>query len=208
MVYQRIALIAALLAVFASACGSSQESGSPSGAGDTTTIRTPTAAPTPELTASSTPTPVVELPLGESFKEVVEFFFSDPETVARVVLAAGFDTSASDPMLNPWVKRRSRHIAVAPVIYQMYTWANYPAGTYPNVEQFMLEFLKYPQGYGHAAKEWLDNGPCTWPEEVQEQVVAVEQSSPGQLQASVTAAIYAEWQAEPAIRAITIGARG
>ena len=72
----------------------------------------------------------------------------------------------------------------------------------------MLEFLKYPQGYGHAAEQWLDSDTCMWPEEVQEQVVAVERSSPGRLRASIVQATTAAWAAEPAIRAITIGARG
>lgn len=209
MVHRRLALIAALLAILASACGTSQESESPAPPGGTTTIRTPTAARTPKLTASPTPAAVVELPLGESSKQVVELFFSDPVTVARAVLAAGFDTSASDPRLDLWVNELEPFIAVSPMIYQIYTWANYPVGTYPNVEQFMLEFLlKYPQGYGHAAEQWLDSDPCTWPEEVQEKVIAVERSSPGQLRASVTAAIYPAWMAEPAIRAITTGAKG
>lgn len=208
MVYKRFALIAALLAILASACGTSQESESPAPHSGTTTIRTPTAARTPELTASPTPAAVVELPLGESSKEVVGFFLSDPETVAIAVLAASMDTSTSNPNLLRWVNRLKALIDVSPMIYQIYTWTNYPVGTYPNVEQFMLEFLKYPQGYGHAAEQWLDSDPCTWPEEVQEQVVAVERQSPGRLRASVTSAIHPAWMAEPAIRAITIEAKG
>ena len=208
MVYRRLALIATLLAVLASGCGTSQESESPAPPGGTTTVRTPTAAPTPDHTTSATPATVVELPLGESSKEVVEFFFSDPETVARAVLAAGFDTSASDSILDLWVNSLEPVIAVSPTIYQIYTWANYPVGTYPHVEQFMLEFLKYPQGYGHAAEQWLDSDTCMWPEEVQEQVVAVERSSPGSLRASIVQSTAEAWAAEPAIRAITIGARG
>ena len=208
MVHKRLALIATLLAVLASGCGTSQESESPAPPGGTTTVRTPTAAPTPEHTTSATPATVVELPLGESSKEVVEFFFSDPETVARAVLAAGFDTSASDSILDLWVNRLEPVIAVSPTIYQIYTWANYPVGTYPHVEQFMLEFLKYPQGYGHAAEQWLDSDTCTWAEEVQEQVVAVERNSPGRLRASIVQATVAAWAAEPAIRAITLGAEG
>lgn len=208
MVYKRFALIAALLAILASACGTSQESESPAPPGGVTTFQTPTAVPTPELTSSPTPAAVVELPLGESSKQVVDLFISDPVTVARAVLAASFDTSASDPILDPWVNRLKPVIAVSPTIYRIYTWANYPVGTYPHVEQFILEFLKYPQGYGHAAEQWLDSDPCTWPEEVQEQVVAVERQSPGRLRASVTSAIHPAWMAEPAIRAITIEARG
>lgn len=208
MVYKRFALIAALLAILASACGTSQESESPAPPGGVTTFQTPTAVPTPELTSSPTPAAVVELPLGESSKQVVDLFISDPVTVARAVLAASFDTSASDPILDPWVNRLKPVIAVSPTIYRIYTWANYPVGTYPHVEQFMLEFLKYPQGYGHAAEEWLDSDPCTWPEGVQEQVVAVERQSPGRLRASVTSAIHPAWMADPAIRAITTEARG
>ena len=208
MVHKRLALITTLLVALASGCGSSQESESPTPPSGKTTIRTPTAAPTPKLTASPTPASVVALPLGESSKEEVEFFLRDPETVARAYIAKGMGLSASDPLLSRWIERLAPRIGNSPTIYLIYTWDNYPAGAYPSVQQFMHGYLRIPQAYGEAAEQWLNSDPCTWPEEVQEQVVAVERKSPGRLRASIVQATTAAWAAEPAIRAITIGARG
>ena len=208
MVYKRFALIAALLAILASACGTSQESESLAPPSGPTAIRTPTAVPTPELTASPTPTAIVTLPLGESSKEVVELFFSSPEVVARAVLAAAFDMGSLAPTVSFWVDNLKPYIAVSPVIYQMYTWANYPVGTYPNVEKFMYLYLNDPWAHGEAAKQWLDSDPCTWPEEVQKQVEAVERKSPGRLRASIAQVTLGSQTAETVIRYITIGAGG
>ena len=87
-------------------------------------------------------------------------------------------------------------VVVSPMIYQMYAWANYPIGTYPNVEQFMYEYLNNQYAYGEAARVWLVSGPCTWPEEVQGQVVAFEQELPGMLNASIMVLIVhsADWE--------------
>ncbi|MCY4437729.1 MAG: hypothetical protein OXE05_10395, partial [Chloroflexi bacterium] len=207
MVYKRLALIATLLVALATACGSSQEGESPTPSSGTTTIRTPTTAPTPRLTTSPTPASVVALPLGDSSKEEAEFYLRDPETVARAYLAKRMRVHASDPAVILWTQRLAPRIGNSRTIYLIYTWDNYPAGAYPSVEQFMHGYLIDPWAYGEAAKQWLDSGPCAWPEEVQEKVVAVERESPGRLRASIVHATTAAWAAEPAIRYITLGAR-
>jgi len=115
----------------------------------------------------------------------VGFFYELPEVVARAVLAKGYDTTPNDPRLNVWMNQFEWRITASPMIYQMYTWAHYPVGRYPNVEQFMDSFLIDPRAYAQAARDWLDSDPCTWPEEVQAQVVAFEREFTGQLSATV-----------------------
>ena len=218
MVYKRLALIAALLAILGAACGGAPASESATPPAKAVARQTPTAEPTPVATATqasravSTPIPTpasaAPLPLGESTLEAVDFFYEHPEVAARAVLAKGFDTGASDPRLDRWMNQLEGRIAASPMIYQMYTWAHYPIGTYPNIEQFMDSFLRVPQAYGQMASDWLDSDPCTWPEEVQEQVIAIERNSPGRLRASIAQATVAGSAAESVIRAITINARG
>ena len=208
MVFRRLALIVTLLAALGSACGTSQVSKGSTPPVKSTTIQTPTAAPASLATAARTPANAVELPLDKSPRHEVDVFFRNPDYFTRMLLAEEFDRQVTDPELIRYAEGFARYTNVAPTVYLMYMWANYPTGTYPNVEQFMRAFFEAPGAYGHAAEEWLDSDPCTWPVEVQEQVVAIEQSSPGRLRASVTTAIHPAWMADPAVRAITIGARG
>ncbi|MCY4438126.1 MAG: hypothetical protein OXE05_12430, partial [Chloroflexi bacterium] len=230
MVYLRLALIAALLAVLGTACGADPASESATPPAKAVARQTPTAeptapatSPTPTLLANATqvsravptpvpttiptPVPAAPLPLGESTLEAVEFFYELPEVVAIVVLAKMFDTAPEDPRLNMWVNELEWRIAASPMVYQMYTWAHYPIGTYPDIEQFMDGYIRNPMAYAQAARDWLDSGPCTWPEEVQAQVVALERESPGWLEATIISVLHAQWMAEPAMEAITIKAK-
>ena len=133
------------------------------------------------------PAAEVPLPLGESTLGEVEFFYRDPQTVARAVLGKMLDQGSASPSVSYWLGKMPWWVA-APMIYQMYAWANYPIGTYPNVEQFMYEYLPNPKAHAEAARDWLDSDPCAWPEEVQEQVVAFEQEFTGILRASIVVA--------------------
>ena len=208
MVYRRLALIATLLAVLASGCGTSQEGEKGSPPVEATTLQTPKVATTPPVTAAPTPTHAVELPLGESSINEVEVFLRNPDYFTRIYLAKRFDRQATDIQVIRYAKQFAPITNVAPTIYLMYMWANYPTGTYPNVQQFMTSYMEDTLAIGRTAEDWLESNPCTWAEEVQEQVVAVERNSPGRLRASIVQATVAAWAAEPAIRAITLGARG
>lgn len=149
MVYKRLALIAALLAALGAACGGAPATESATPPAKSAARQTPTAIPTAPATSPTptqvatatqrpvsvpTPAPAAPLPLGESTVEAVDSFYDLPEVVARAALAKGFGTTPSDPRLNTWMGRLEWRIAASPMIYQMYTWAHYPVGRYPNVE--------------------------------------------------------------------------
>lgn len=141
------------------------------------------------------PAAEVPLPLGESTLGEVEFFFRDPRTVASAVLGKMLDESSTGPSVRYWLGAMPWWVA-APMIYQMYAWANYPIGTYPNVEQFMYAYLPNPKAYAEAARDWLDSDPCAWPEEVQKQVVAFEQELTGMLRAGIAVVEWSQYYTE------------
>ena len=207
MVYRRLALITTLLAAFASGCGTSQVSEKGSPPVKATTLQTPTAATTPLVTAAPTPARAVELPLGESSKHEVDVFMGSPDYFTRMYLARKFDTQASNIQIIRIAKPLAPLTNVAPTIYLMYMWANYPTGTYPNVQQFMTSYMEDPRAFGRTAEDWLESNPCTWLAEVQEQVVAVERNSPGWLRASIAQVSLELWAAKSVIRNTTTRAR-
>ena len=164
----------------------------------------PTVAPT-EISPSPTPTPF-------SLAQV-ETLIKNPELVVRVVLAKGFNAQPSDPRLQMWMERLESKTWALPYIYLMHLLSvGGPDSGHPlvDVEAFTTEYVKYPQSYAMAVRAWIDGvraSPCSTSEEVKSALIALETKEPGALDVAIVRAQHAPWAAEPAARAISIGAR-
>ena len=147
-------------------------------------------APTPTLTPSPTPAPQpAPVPIsGTATIEEVERFLSLPawhyEAMVRNALAQKYNLNPNGYAMATLMRVFPKYIDVLPLVYLLYTWSEYPYGTFPDIQEFVSAYVgNHPKEYVLLAYRWLESDPCTWPEPVQQEMVTAEQKSPGLMKA-------------------------
>ncbi|MCY4436473.1 MAG: hypothetical protein OXE05_03975 [Chloroflexi bacterium] len=159
-----------------------------------------TAAPAPTPTPVPTPQPAPVPISGTATIEEVERFLSLPawhyEAMVRNALAQKYNLNPNGYAMATLMRVFPKYIDVLPLVYLMYTWSEYPYGTFPDIQAFVSAYVGNAREYVRLAYKWLESDPCTWPEPVQQEMVTAEQKSPGLMKAMLVNSVEAPHLAE------------
>ena len=174
---------------------------------------TPAPAPTPTPTPSPTPAPQPTpgpIP-GTATIEEVERFLSLPalryEALVENAIAQKYNLNPRGGTMRMIMRSYAAFIDVMPLVYVMYTWSAYPYGTFPDIQAFVRAYVDNPRHYVGLAGQWLESDPCTWPEPVQQEMVAAEQENPGRVRALLMNSVLDPYLAEYVVPGIIDKAR-
>ena len=166
----------------------------------------PTPAPTPSPTPAPQPTPG-PIPGTATSEEAAQFMSlpaSHYKALFRNALAQKYNLNPQGGVMLLMMKRvYANFIDVMPLVYLMYTWSAYPYGTFPDTQAFVRAYADNPRDYVRLAGEWLESDPCTWPEPVQQEMVATERENPGMIRAMLVNSVLDPYLAENVVPSIT-----
>ena len=159
----------------------------------------PTPTPTPWPTATPRPTPL-PIAVGSTLDDVEHMFRHYRAFGERAIAEAhGISQgSARASTIYDWMWWAMEGM---PFVYLLYTWSEYPSGEYPDTREFARSYVGNSRYYAVIAYRWLESDPCTWPQDVQEYMMAHAIAYPGHIRGLVEATLRPDFLATHAFNA-------
>lgn len=131
-------------------------------------------------------TPMPSQTLGTASAEEVDRFFDSYDQIGERAFAEVYNVKVGSVLWRMHMRAYGKVIDGMDLVYLVYTWSAYPYGTFPDTWAFAKAYVSDHEHYVGLASQWLESDPCTWPDPVQQEMVAAEQSNPGGIRAALS----------------------
>ena len=129
---------------------------------------------------------VVTTPLGTATDEEVKGFLDSYVQVGERAFSEVYNVNVGSILWRMHMRAYGKVIEAMGLVYRLYTWSEYPYGTFPNTWAFAKSYVGDHEHYVSLASQWLESDPCTWPDSVQQEMIVAEQSNPGGIRAALS----------------------